>query len=176
MGNEDIAVLAVPFRQGWILITVDGADRVVRNEDDDAGDALIYALYDGRDVVSHAKQRLPWLLTFVAQQLNDAMESVSHPHEKQVLGLRRLDVILPQIARQLFSLLLCLFVVWLQIRTWLVADVGCYQLGNIDVDNTKGVADRPFNIVLDLISLSCRKSADVGNIARTLRAYQPRVV
>jgi hypothetical protein len=65
------------------------------------------------------------------------MESVSHPHEKQVLGLGWLYVILPQIAGQLFSLLLCLLVVWLQIRTWLVANIGCYQLGNIDVNDTK---------------------------------------
>jgi hypothetical protein len=49
MSDEDVAVLAIPLRQQWILVTMDRAHGIVRDEDDDAIDALVYAVCKERN-------------------------------------------------------------------------------------------------------------------------------
>ena len=62
-------------------------------------------------VLSEVRQLQQITLTSVTQELDNAMESISHSHKIQVFGFRRLNVVLPQIAGQLFCLSLRLFVI-----------------------------------------------------------------
>ena len=86
---------------------------------------------------SHNKQRPHGALTSVTQKLYNAMKSISHSHKVKVFSFRGLNVIFPQISSELLSLLLCLFIVRLQIGAGLVAYISRNQFRDIDIDNAK---------------------------------------
>lgn len=86
---------------------------------------------------SRDKQRLEGVPTSVTQELYNAMKGISHSHKVKAFGFRRLNVIFPQVSGKLLSLLLCLFIVRLQIGAGLVASMGRYQFRDIDINDAK---------------------------------------
>lgn len=86
---------------------------------------------------SHNKQRPHGILTSVTEELYNAMKGISNSHKVKVFSFRGLNIIFPQISSELLSLLLCLFIVGLQIGAGLVAYISRNQFRDIDINNAK---------------------------------------